>query len=93
MRRGSESVSRHHCVLLVDGDTVFVRDLGSRNGTFVNGDRIMCEKELADGDQLVIGPLRFTLFVSAESTARAGRRRSCKSRDWPDEFDVSERLE
>jgi eukaryotic-like serine/threonine-protein kinase len=34
------SVSRHHCVLTVEPPNVGVRDLGSRNGTFVNGELI-----------------------------------------------------
>jgi len=33
-------VSRHHCVLVVDPPAVRVRDLGSRNGTFLNGAKI-----------------------------------------------------
>jgi pSer/pThr/pTyr-binding forkhead associated (FHA) protein len=33
-------VSRHHCVLRVEGPTVSIRDLGSCNGTFVNTDLI-----------------------------------------------------
>jgi len=34
------SVSRHHCVLHVDPPALSVRDLGSRNGTYVNGEMI-----------------------------------------------------
>jgi pSer/pThr/pTyr-binding forkhead associated (FHA) protein len=34
------TVSRHHCLLDIDPPTVRVRDLGSRNGTFVNGCKI-----------------------------------------------------
>ena len=34
------NVSRHHCQLEVDPPRVWVRDLGSRNGTFVNGEPI-----------------------------------------------------
>jgi pSer/pThr/pTyr-binding forkhead associated (FHA) protein len=33
-------VSRHHCMFEIDPPTVKVRDLGSRNGTFVNGEKI-----------------------------------------------------
>jgi predicted component of type VI protein secretion system len=40
LRPDSEFVSRHHCVLLLDDFTLRARDLGSKNGTFVNGRRI-----------------------------------------------------
>ena len=33
-------ISRHHCVLDIDPPTVTIRDVGSRNGTYVNGQRI-----------------------------------------------------
>lgn len=47
----SSHVSRSHCELLVSGTAVWVRDLNSHNGTFVNGERIT-EKELRPGDRL-----------------------------------------
>jgi pSer/pThr/pTyr-binding forkhead associated (FHA) protein len=40
-----------------------VRDLGSRNGTLVNGVRIEGEHVLKSGDKLVVGPLRFEVVV------------------------------
>ena len=93
LRAGSELVSRHHCVLLVDGQSVFVRDLSSRNGTFINGERVSSEQELADGDQLAIGPLKFAVICCLPSAlpvavdVAAG-----KVAARPDEFDVSEWL-
>jgi len=33
-------VSRHHCLFMIDPPVIRVRDLGSRNGTYVNGERI-----------------------------------------------------
>jgi len=55
----SDSVSRHHCAVLVQGEFVGVRDLGSKRGTFVNGDRIRGEHELKDGDRIRVGELEF----------------------------------
>jgi DNA-binding NarL/FixJ family response regulator len=40
------------------GDAWCVRDLGSRNGTFVNGARIVGEHALHSGDEIVLGRLR-----------------------------------
>jgi len=37
---GGDFVSSHHCALLLDEWTLRVIDLGSKNGTYVNGDRI-----------------------------------------------------
>jgi pSer/pThr/pTyr-binding forkhead associated (FHA) protein len=48
-------VSRHHCTILHQDGKLFVRDLFSRNGTFVNGQRVTDETELRPGDQLLIG--------------------------------------
>src|SRR5437660_439518 len=42
------TVSRHHCLLELDPPAVRVRDLGSRNGTFVNGLRIGQKSESED---------------------------------------------
>jgi pSer/pThr/pTyr-binding forkhead associated (FHA) protein len=54
----AEGVSRVHAVLERFGDTWTVRDLGSRNGTFVNGGRIIGERALHSGDEIVLGRLR-----------------------------------
>jgi pSer/pThr/pTyr-binding forkhead associated (FHA) protein len=59
VRPNSEWVSRQHCQLLVTGDAASIRDLGSRNGTLINGERVMGERGLTNGDQLQIGPLVF----------------------------------
>ncbi|WP_051845270.1 protein kinase domain-containing protein [Streptomyces sp. NRRL S-813] len=52
-------VSRRHCAFDIDPPTVRVRDLGSRNGTYVNGVRIPSSAsrpyELADGDEVRLG--------------------------------------
>src|SRR5437868_3980586 len=53
-------ISRRHCTFAVRGDTVWVEDLGSRNGTFLNGERLEGSQPLRDGDRLDIAylPLR-----------------------------------
>lgn len=53
-----EGVSRVHAVFERFGDTWTVRDLGSRNGTFVNGGRIIGEHALHSGDEILLGRLR-----------------------------------
>jgi transcriptional regulator with GAF, ATPase, and Fis domain len=48
------SLSRRHCAIVRDADGWLVRDLGSSNGTFINGERIT-ERRLAHGDRLCLG--------------------------------------
>ena len=48
-------VSTKHSAVLLSGDGYVVRDLGSRNGTFVNGQRIAGDTPLADGDVIRCG--------------------------------------
>src|SRR5205807_5173578 len=55
----SEFVSRHHCELIVNENAVRVRDLGSQNGTYVNDDAVTEERELKDGDKLIVGCVPF----------------------------------
>lgn len=55
-------VSRQHAVVMVEGDTVTLRDLGSSNGTYVNNRRIT-EQELDPGDHVVIGSVVFTVQI------------------------------
>lgn len=55
------TVSRHHAAFEVAGEQLVVRDLGSTNGTYVNGVR-MDSSDLDSGDEVIIG--RFHLVVS-----------------------------
>jgi predicted component of type VI protein secretion system len=58
LRPESEFVSRHHCVLLLDDYTLRIRDLGSKNGTFVNGRRVGTgETILLHDDTISIGEM------------------------------------
>src|SRR3954466_3983497 len=54
LRLDEEGVSRETAELVVEGGRVTVRDLGSTNGTLVNGARVD-KRELRDGDKLSIG--------------------------------------
>ncbi len=67
LRPKSDLISRHHCVLLLEEQGLTVRDLGSRNGTLVNGERVSGERELIAGDKLEVGPLSFEVSISTLS--------------------------
>lgn len=67
----SSEVSRQHCQLIVKGGHLYVIDLKSSNGTFVNGLRIQAPTMLSPGDTLVIGPLVFQVAVMADTSTSA----------------------
>ncbi len=60
----SDAISRQHCALFLRDDHVAVKDLGSRNGTFLNGEALTQEERLATGDELRVGPLQFEVIVT-----------------------------
>jgi DNA-binding response OmpR family regulator len=62
-------VSRNHARIRREGETYVVEDLGSKNGTFVNGQRITGPVALADGDTLQVTPLIELTFVDYGATA------------------------
>jgi len=75
------AVSRHHCVLEIDWPTVWLRDLGSRNGKFLNGENIGQRRsdgfqaeadllpteahKLHDGDKIRVGHTLFRVNIGA----------------------------
>ncbi len=68
VRMIEDKMSRRHCRLVAEGGMTFVEDLGSSNGTFVNGVRVTRQK-LNDGDKIQIGQttiLKFTYNDSLE---------------------------
>ena len=69
------TVSRQHAIFVVEPGKVRLRDLGSSNGTFVNGGRVDGEIPLADGDRVVVGETEIVLRMLAplgpsEATAK-----------------------
>ncbi len=57
----SPMVSQEHAEIYLDGEYLRLRDLGSTNGTFVNGDRLQADVELHDGDILHFSSIEFRL--------------------------------
>jgi pSer/pThr/pTyr-binding forkhead associated (FHA) protein len=74
-------ISRKHCRLIKDGDTLRAEDLGSSNGTYVNGERVQ-EAQLSPGDSLKVGSIVFVVQIdgvpaehelqTAESSSASG---------------------
>jgi hypothetical protein len=57
------SVSRKHCELKVASGSVKLRDLGSSNGTFINGNKVKAETPLSPGDRIQVGAVIFTVII------------------------------
>jgi pSer/pThr/pTyr-binding forkhead associated (FHA) protein len=59
LRAGSDAISRRHCAILRVNGAWQASDLGSRNGTYINDQKIESPTQLAVGDVLRVGPLKF----------------------------------
>jgi pSer/pThr/pTyr-binding forkhead associated (FHA) protein len=68
----SEEVSRRHCAITVGPAEVWVEDLGSRNGTFVNGTRITERTKVVDGDIVRVGSLELKVSCTAPAAQPPG---------------------
>lgn len=58
-------VSRKQCRMIVEGESLRIEDLGSSNGTFVNGKRIQ-EAIIKAGDTVGIGPVTFVVQIDGQ---------------------------
>jgi predicted component of type VI protein secretion system len=67
----SRKISRRHCCIARVNNKFVVRDLGSTNGVFLNGNRIQKESAIEMGDNLIIGDVRFTLQNEAPVASRS----------------------
>jgi DNA-binding winged helix-turn-helix (wHTH) protein len=70
VRIDDSTISRRHVRILVAGNGATIEDLGSKNGTFVQGRRIQKARRLSDGDRVQVGSivLTFREFSPEKST-------------------------
>jgi pilus assembly protein CpaF len=59
------SVSSRHAQIVAQNGTVVLHDLGSTNGTFVNGEQVTGERVLEDGDEVYFGSVRSIFSLEA----------------------------
>ncbi|MBN1804769.1 MAG: FHA domain-containing protein [Sedimentisphaerales bacterium] len=59
-------ISRRHCQLSQELDSLKIRDLKSSNGTYINGTKIEDETEAKAGDHVQIGPLTFMVQIDGK---------------------------
>jgi pSer/pThr/pTyr-binding forkhead associated (FHA) protein len=69
LRPHCQGVSKLHCAIAAWAGKVRVRDLKSRNGTYVNGRRVHGEVAVEDGDQLQVGSLVFGFRIKNAGSA------------------------
>jgi two-component system cell cycle response regulator len=66
-----EGISRRHAAIRLEGENVVVADLGSTNGTFLNGEKVVGMHALSDGDKIQVGSttiLKFTFHDSLDES-------------------------
>ena len=56
-------VSRRHARIVVSGEDAMLEDLGSKNGTYLRGERLAGPARLVDGDEIRVGSAAVTLRV------------------------------
>jgi DNA-binding winged helix-turn-helix (wHTH) protein len=74
----SPSVSRRHARIRISAREVTLEDLGSKNGTFLHGERLAAPARLEDGDEMRLGSIRLKLRVvggegSTDTASRGSR--------------------
>ncbi len=62
-------ISRTHALIRLEGAHYMLEDAGSRNGVFVNGQRVTGPRPLQDGDRVQLAPGLELIFVDSEATA------------------------
>jgi predicted component of type VI protein secretion system len=72
IRIKSSQVSRRHCELFEKKGLLLIRDLGSANGTFVNGKKIEGQRVLEPGDELTIGQVKLRVAKIGEGAPQRG---------------------
>jgi DNA-binding winged helix-turn-helix (wHTH) protein len=67
------TVSRRHARVVVAGADAVLEDLGSKNGTFLKGERLTTPVSLSDGDVIVLGqvPVTFRILAAGRPTRTA----------------------
>jgi DNA-binding winged helix-turn-helix (wHTH) protein len=75
VRVDDRTISRHHAAIVIERGRVTLEDLGSKNGTFLEGNRVEAPVELTDGASMEVGSVRMVYReISTLSTETLYRR-------------------
>ena len=61
-------VSRRHCEITIDSEEAVLKDENAANGTFLNNRQMKGEEKLEAGDQIMVGPVIFTVQIDGLPT-------------------------
>ncbi|MBX7104861.1 MAG: FHA domain-containing protein [Gemmataceae bacterium] len=90
LRPSSPAISKKHCAIILRGNKVFVRDFGSTNGTFVNGEPVSGEVEVKNLAVLKAGPMDFRIGIESEEPVKvapaAAAKPKTKAKEEDDDF-------
>jgi len=75
VRFDDSGLSRRHARIVYAGGEAHIEDLGSANGTFVNGDRVTSLRLLADGDKITLGSITILKFTYSDDLDESFQRR------------------
>jgi predicted component of type VI protein secretion system len=99
LRPQSSMVSRKHCVIVIEGNSAAIEDLGSTNGTFVNDEKLEQRRELKSGDRIKVGVLAMEVQLAVgaggqkkadvHSVQEAAARTVAAASGAEEDFDVS----
>ena len=64
LRPQSNLVSRKHCAILVEHESVIIEDFGSTNHTFVNDEQVAAPRQIKTGDRIRVGMLELEVRLS-----------------------------
>lgn len=81
LRIKSSQVSRRHCELFEKKGLLVVKDLGSSNGTYVNGEKVEGQRVLEAGDELTIGQVKLRVAKIGETSEPPSPRQTAKPGD------------
>ncbi len=59
-------VSRRHCQITLSEKGALLQDVGSSNGTFYNGQRVITDETLKAGDRIRVGPINLTVVIDGQ---------------------------
>ncbi|MBC8290176.1 MAG: FHA domain-containing protein [Planctomycetes bacterium] len=76
----SRKVSRAHCLVACVNNQIVVRDLGSTNGVWVNGQRVERESRVRLGDELSVADVRYHLVNIDQSESNGKAKKKSKSK-------------
>lgn len=91
-------ISRQHAEFQICGDDIYIRDLASKNGTFLNEKRIKFEEKLNDNDSVQFGNLKFRILLEdpkagSRCTETSLLQASAKIKNFIDYYKLSKREE